>query len=234
MSSTNTSRRRSTRSSGTSSAAPSIAPRTCIRNDTPTAGENPDVIVIAAGSSPSAPERVRQQRRRRRRLNLIPDAAQVIDLTCLNTDTRTATIDLTQSPPPNPLQSTRSTSKKSLRTPEPVVRLKCPVCLETAEEVLARNDQMSSTYCGHIFCKKCIRQVLNTTKSCPTCRTRVTESKVHRLFLCSWFVKLTCFPQMSCRLSLILLHYSVILVPVATFSRKFQWKAVFQRKVTST
>ncbi|XP_056633517.1 E3 ubiquitin-protein ligase RNF4-like [Diorhabda sublineata] len=55
----------------------------------------------------------------------------------------------------------------------------CPICLE----VLDGNIIPGATICGHIFCMDCIKQVVKTSKSCPTCRKRITVKQIHPLYL---------------------------------------------------
>lgn len=43
----------------------------------------------------------------------------------------------------------------------------CPVCYEQNEDL--------ETNCGHQFCETCIEKIYDTTKTCPCCRTSITE-----------------------------------------------------------
>ncbi|XP_051221976.1 probable histone acetyltransferase HAC-like 1 [Lolium perenne] len=52
----------------------------------------------------------------------------------------------------------------------------CPVCLHEIADA-------SSTICGHIFCKECIRASIKAQKKCPTCRTKLNLRNIHRVHL---------------------------------------------------
>ncbi|KAK4775531.1 hypothetical protein SAY87_023492 [Trapa incisa] len=52
----------------------------------------------------------------------------------------------------------------------------CPICMGPLVEE-------TSTKCGHIFCKACIRATIATQAKCPTCRKRVTVKELIRIFL---------------------------------------------------
>nr|XP_051221973.1 probable histone acetyltransferase HAC-like 1 [Lolium perenne] len=52
----------------------------------------------------------------------------------------------------------------------------CPVCLHEIVDA-------SSTICGHIFCKECIRASIKAQKKCPTCRTKLNLRNIHRVHL---------------------------------------------------
>ena len=54
----------------------------------------------------------------------------------------------------------------------------CPICLEDLA-----SKEISSTTCGHIFCTKCIKEVIKTSKMCPNCRTKLTLKKIYKLIL---------------------------------------------------
>ncbi|XP_076950792.1 uncharacterized protein LOC143623873 isoform X2 [Bidens hawaiensis] len=52
----------------------------------------------------------------------------------------------------------------------------CPVCIgPLVEEV--------TTKCGHIFCKACITAAINTQHKCPTCRQKLTNRNLIRVYL---------------------------------------------------
>ncbi|XP_050305378.1 uncharacterized protein LOC126742674 isoform X2 [Anthonomus grandis grandis] len=51
----------------------------------------------------------------------------------------------------------------------------CPVCLEQ----LGGGRQAMSTLCGHMFCEPCLQQVIKSTKSCPSCRKRLTKKSMY-------------------------------------------------------
>jgi len=59
----------------------------------------------------------------------------------------------------------------------------CPICLDTYRDIL-KHIKLYTTYCGHIFCRKCIYSSLNVSKQCPTCRTLLNgNDSVHPLYL---------------------------------------------------
>ncbi|TVU36038.1 hypothetical protein EJB05_17948 [Eragrostis curvula] len=55
-------------------------------------------------------------------------------------------------------------------------RFTCPVCLNELTEP-------SSTPCGHIFCKMCIKSAIQAQKKCPTCRRKLGNTSFHRVYL---------------------------------------------------
>ncbi|XP_028795372.1 E3 ubiquitin-protein ligase RNF4 [Neltuma alba] len=71
--------------------------------------------------------------------------------------------------------SEREENIKSTEPPkEPVFH--CPICTKPfVEEVLTR--------CGHIFCKRCIKDTLKAQGKCPTCEQKVTAKGLIRVFL---------------------------------------------------
>lgn len=52
----------------------------------------------------------------------------------------------------------------------------CPICMQAMVEE-------TSTRCGHIFCKACIKTAVSTQPKCPTCRKRVAKNQLIRVFL---------------------------------------------------
>ncbi|KAJ8447924.1 hypothetical protein Cgig2_012059 [Carnegiea gigantea] len=52
----------------------------------------------------------------------------------------------------------------------------CPVCMGPFVEE-------TSTKCGHIFCKACIRQSIGAQGKCPTCRKKITMKTTFRVYL---------------------------------------------------
>lgn len=54
----------------------------------------------------------------------------------------------------------------------------CPVCMESS---IRRKP--TSTQCGHIFCGKCIKQIIRLTRKCPICSTKLSESQIFRLYV---------------------------------------------------
>ncbi|KAI4354325.1 hypothetical protein L6164_003195 [Bauhinia variegata] len=57
---------------------------------------------------------------------------------------------------------------------EPV--FSCPICMGPLVEE-------TSTRCGHIFCKNCIKAAISVQSKCPTCRKKVTAKELIRVFL---------------------------------------------------
>ncbi|CAI0561116.1 unnamed protein product [Linum tenue] len=58
--------------------------------------------------------------------------------------------------------------------PEPIFN--CPICMAPFVEE-------TSTKCGHIFCKKCIKAAIARQPKCPTCRKKITAKDLIRVFL---------------------------------------------------
>ncbi|KAF8019120.1 hypothetical protein BT93_H3871 [Corymbia citriodora subsp. variegata] len=52
----------------------------------------------------------------------------------------------------------------------------CPICMGPLVEE-------TSTKCGHIFCKSCIKVAISAQAKCPTCRKRVVVKDLIRVFL---------------------------------------------------
>lgn len=65
----------------------------------------------------------------------------------------------------------------------------CPICLENLDELKQNNKRLMSTTCGHILCSSCLDEHYKTntpavkTINCPTCRTKLTKTKIHSLYL---------------------------------------------------
>ena len=51
----------------------------------------------------------------------------------------------------------------------------CTICLEHRRSV--------TTECGHLFCKRCIRQILKNQKECPTCRVKIVKEELRIVYL---------------------------------------------------
>ena len=51
----------------------------------------------------------------------------------------------------------------------------CPICFD----LITKNKNVCSTPCGHVFCFKCIVKCLNTSNTCPFCRTEINDKPVH-------------------------------------------------------
>lgn len=74
----------------------------------------------------------------------------------------------------------------------------CPLCLETYREIKKKGQTLVSTTCGHVFCKKCANQCLNS--NCPTCRKKLTVRSIHPLYL--WKVSIGYFVDSICDVNL--------------------------------
>ncbi|KAK9053548.1 hypothetical protein SSX86_024622 [Deinandra increscens subsp. villosa] len=60
--------------------------------------------------------------------------------------------------------------------PPPEPTFSCPVCMgPLVEEV--------TTKCGHIFCRACIVAAINAQHKCPTCRQKLTNKGLTRIYL---------------------------------------------------
>lgn len=57
------------------------------------------------------------------------------------------------------------------------VTLECAICLENI-----KNQEVSSTDCGHSFCSVCIEQIVQAGKPCPSCNTKLTMKKLRRSY----------------------------------------------------
>ncbi|KAG4908789.1 hypothetical protein JHK87_054905 [Glycine soja] len=77
------------------------------------------------------------------------------------------------------LENSSCSASENNKTPEPPKEqpvFNCPICMSALEEE-------TSTRCGHIFCKNCIRAALSAQAKCPTCRKKVTRNSLIRVFL---------------------------------------------------
>ncbi|XP_022967334.1 E3 ubiquitin-protein ligase RNF4-like [Cucurbita maxima] len=73
------------------------------------------------------------------------------------------------------LEASNSSMKEKAAPPkEP--NFSCPICMGPLVEE-------TSTRCGHIFCKACIKTAIAVQSKCPTCRKRVTAKELIRVFL---------------------------------------------------
>ncbi|XP_022158096.1 E3 ubiquitin-protein ligase RNF4 isoform X2 [Momordica charantia] len=70
--------------------------------------------------------------------------------------------------------SNSSLKEKPVPPKEP--KFSCPICMGPLVEE-------TSTRCGHIFCKACIKAAIAVQSKCPTCRKRVTAKELIRVFL---------------------------------------------------
>ena len=76
---------------------------------------------------------------------------------------------------------------------EPQIR--CPVCLDSYQEVVARDEcnTMTSTVCGHLVCQQCLTKILtegcdcdecdNMFGKCPTCRNVIDKCDSRPIYL---------------------------------------------------
>lgn len=55
----------------------------------------------------------------------------------------------------------------------------CVIC----SDLLTQPDDIFYTRCGHVFHFECLTQWLERSKSCPQCREKVTQSRIHKLYL---------------------------------------------------
>lgn len=53
----------------------------------------------------------------------------------------------------------------------------CPICLGTPINTL------TTTKCGHIFCKTCIEGAIHATKKCAVCNTPLKPKEIHPIYL---------------------------------------------------
>merc|ERR1712200_113595 len=62
----------------------------------------------------------------------------------------------------------------------------CPICLYSYKEIKQKGVRLVSTQCGHIYCHKCMDEVMDATSGdtkCPICNKRITRNSYHTLFL---------------------------------------------------
>jgi len=72
-----------------------------------------------------------------------------------------------------------SPSKRSVRK-----SIKCPVCLDESTVFEVSGRQLVSTVCGHLFCDRCISEVIRTSKACPSCRKKIASKRAfHPIFI---------------------------------------------------
>ncbi|KAL2329110.1 hypothetical protein Fmac_022537 [Flemingia macrophylla] len=67
-------------------------------------------------------------------------------------------------------------SKKTPPEPPKEPVFNCPICMGPLVEE-------TSTRCGHIFCKNCIKSAISAQGKCPTCRKKVAVKELIRVFL---------------------------------------------------
>lgn len=66
---------------------------------------------------------------------------------------------------------------KSEPSPDPLP-YKCPVCWKFVHQ-----HQPTSTACGHVFCRSCIKTALQATNKCPVCQKLMTLRQVFRIYI---------------------------------------------------
>ncbi|RHY90089.1 hypothetical protein DYB37_005046 [Aphanomyces astaci] len=52
----------------------------------------------------------------------------------------------------------------------------CAICLDTLQD-------LTSTPCGHIFCRQCLVHALEASKKCPMCQKPTQLHEIHALYL---------------------------------------------------
>ncbi|KOC69532.1 TRAF-interacting protein [Habropoda laboriosa] len=57
----------------------------------------------------------------------------------------------------------------------------CSIC-SICNDQLMQSDDIFYTRCGHVFHLHCLTPWLERSKSCPQCREKVTQSRIHRLY----------------------------------------------------
>lgn len=55
----------------------------------------------------------------------------------------------------------------------------CPICLQN----LQQGQPISSTLCGHVYCKLCIEKAVKKRKICPVCNQDLQLQQIHPLYL---------------------------------------------------
>ncbi|XP_055296499.1 uncharacterized protein LOC129565538 [Sitodiplosis mosellana] len=78
-------------------------------------------------------------------------------------------------------EGVRDDQNDSATSSEPqakVRKMECPICLKTIGD-----QEVSSTKCGHLFCKACITNSINTHGKCPSCNAVATMNDLHPIYL---------------------------------------------------
>ncbi|NXU86469.1 RNF4 ligase, partial [Xiphorhynchus elegans] len=65
----------------------------------------------------------------------------------------------------------------------PAGTIRCPICMDFYSEIVQSERLIVSTPCGHVFCSQCLPVALETTSTCPTCRTELTHSQYHPIYI---------------------------------------------------
>ncbi|KAI7748252.1 hypothetical protein M8C21_000366 [Ambrosia artemisiifolia] len=88
------------------------------------------------------------------------------------------TIDRGSQPPNAITEGTNSSAQSRVApvAPPPRIIYSCAICLGPLVEE-------TTTNCGHIFCKDCIDNAIETLGTCPMCRRRITFRELQRVYL---------------------------------------------------
>ena len=58
------------------------------------------------------------------------------------------------------------------------------ISINISYQIKNDGDKIIATLCGHVFCRKCIEQVMKTNKKCPTCRLYLRgPSAFHNIYI---------------------------------------------------
>lgn len=90
----------------------------------------------------------------------------IIDLT----DTTTTTVAA------SPAITKEDTSINIIKQKDNSLSKPCPICLLELRDPAA-------TWCGHLFCWKCIRRAQKSMGCCPVCREPLSCKQYHRIYL---------------------------------------------------
>jgi len=61
----------------------------------------------------------------------------------------------------------------------------CPICLYSFKQIKQKGMRLVSTQCGHIYCHKCMDEVMDATNGdteCPICKKRITRNSYHTIY----------------------------------------------------
>jgi len=78
--------------------------------------------------------------------------------------------------PENPRRRKRREPVLAEQPKEKELRLSCAICMDTMKKE-------TSTVCGHIFCQACIHSAILAQTKCPTCRKKLSNKDVHRVYI---------------------------------------------------
>jgi len=70
---------------------------------------------------------------------------------------------------PRSRHRSQDASSASANPPAHVTKVFCPVCLDNTEEMRNDGKRLMVTNCGHVFCDKCIEDVVEKRRRCPVC-----------------------------------------------------------------